>query len=146
MDKSGTSLFAPFEQVIDHFIYKPATNWQRFFNPQVTFNYNPEDQDVEQHVLNRVGSYGRQLSILIDMIELMQTRLLDDSTLTPTQQLTLKEFSRLQEDSRKAVADFKGEREPQTGDKLLAEISALKVRDPQEFSAFKTAAAELLNE
>lgn len=146
MDKPSTSLLAPFEQVIDHFIYKPATNWQRFFNPQVTFNYNPEDQDVEQHVLNRVGSYGRQLSILIDMIEMMQKRLLDDSTLSPEQTLIIKEFARLQEDSRKAVADFKGEREPQTGSKLLAEINALKLRDPQEFMAFKSAAAQLLAE
>jgi len=146
MEKSGLTLFSPFEQAIDHFVYKPVTNWQRFFNPQFTFNYNPEDQDVEQHVLNRVGSYGRQLSILIDMIELMQSRLLDEAQLNSSQKLVAREFARLLEDSRMAVADFNGDRKPQTGDKLLAELSALKQRDPKEFDAMKKALNDIINE
>lgn len=144
MEKSGISLFSPFEQAIDHFVYKPVTNWQRFFNPQFTFNYNPEDQDVEQHVLNRVGSYGRQLGILIDMIDLLRSRI-DESALTLSQKVAVEEFTRLATESRLAVADFNDERKPTTR-RLLDELNALKKRSPAEFAQMRQELDDLMKQ
>lgn len=137
------SLFSPFEQAIDHFIYKPVTNWQHFFNPQFTFNYNPEDQDIEQHVLDRVGSYGSQLSTLIDMIALIRTRLLDESQLSDEQRRVVREFEKLDAKSKLAVADFRGKRKSNSAQTILDDIKDLQENDTAEFDNLKKALAEL---
>jgi len=65
------SWLSPFSQTFDKFVNNPVTNWGRFFNPQMIFNYNPEDAPIEAHVLSKVGSYGSQISTLLDMVAVL---------------------------------------------------------------------------
>lgn len=64
-----------FEDFFSRFVYFPTTNWQRTFSPQINFGCNLEDLDTEQHVLDKVGSYGYQLSRIIDVLNALVARL-----------------------------------------------------------------------
>ncbi len=126
MADSPWSILSPWSQTIGRFINEPVTNWQRFFNPQVVFNYNPQDEPVEAHVLSRVGSYGSQLGKLIDVIDILQ-RSLDRSILTAPQREALTAFDRLRDSAEQAVDDFRGRI---GADDIVAAAAALRKRDP----------------
>lgn len=135
------SFFSPFRQTVDHFWNMPVTNWNRFFNPQFTLNYN--DVGVENHVLSQVGSYGSQLSTLIDMIEVLRKDLPEN--LTAQQKYAVKEFDRLREDSRRAVAEYRGGAGAMQGDQILAMLEKLKSDDKDEFDAIKKKIAQMID-
>jgi hypothetical protein len=143
MNKPMTSLFSPFQQVFDNFWNMPVTSWQRFFNPQFVFNYNPDDEGVEYHVLQRVGSYGSQLSTLIEMMCLLRRTALDEAKLDPAQKLVVAEFDRLHAESKRAVAEYRGENQSVDVDQALALLQALKQKDPTAYAALKTKLAAL---
>jgi hypothetical protein len=52
--------------------YRPVTRWFEHF---ITINWNAGDADIERHVLGEVGSYGRQLSHVLDAVDLLVGRL-----------------------------------------------------------------------
>lgn len=133
MDKPMTSLFSPFQQVFDHFWNIPITSWQRFFNPQMVFNYNPQDEGVEYHVLQRVGSYGHQLSIILSMLELLRRSLPEQQSLDESQRATLDAFEQLRADSQRAVAEYRGEYPPDAT-QLLAGLRDLRERNPAAYA------------
>lgn len=139
MDKPVTSLFSPFQQVFDHFWNIPVTNWQRFFNPQMVFNYNPQDEGVEYHVLQRVGSYGHQLSTVISMLQLLRQLLPDEARLNAAQRETLERFERLRLDSQRAVEEFRGE--PGAA-QVVGFLRNLKQQDPQAYAALQERVSE----
>jgi|GEM_PF-1158354 len=134
MNTPMASLFSPFQQVFDHFWNIPITNWQRFFNPQMVFNYNPQDEGVEYHVLQRVGSYGHQLSTILSMLELLRATLPADDELNADQRATLERFERLRTESQRAVAQYRGA--PGTR-QVVDYLKALRARDPQAYAALQ---------
>lgn len=127
MPDSPWSLFSPFSQTFGKFVNEPITSWQRFFNPQLVFNYNPQDEPVEAHVLSRVGSYGSQISTLIDMIDLLQRRLLPAEGLEGADLETLKAFDALRDTANQAVDEFRGR---VSADDIVTAAKALRKRDP----------------
>lgn len=135
------SFLSPFQQTIDHFYNMPVTNWARFFNPQFTLNYN--DVGVENHVLSQVGSYGSQLSTLIDMIALLRKDLPDN--LSAQQKVAVKEFDRLSEDSKRAVAEYRGGGSTVQGDQILGMLEKLKSDDKEGFDSIKKKIAQLID-
>ena len=60
--------FSPFTNFLRNWDYKPVTSWFEHF---ITINWNSNDADVEQHVLGEVGSYGLQLSRILDAVDLL---------------------------------------------------------------------------
>ena len=52
-------------------LYSPMTNWQHFFSPTVNFGCNMGDFATEQAVLNEVGSYGKQINRLNDVVSVL---------------------------------------------------------------------------
>ena len=126
MPESPFSLFSPFSQVIKSFVNEPVTNWQHFFNPQVNFNYNPQDAPVEAHVLSRVGSYGSQLSTLIDAINVLQMHL-PRAGLAPAEINALDAFVDLRNKAAQAVEEFNGN---VTVDSIVSAAESLQQRDP----------------
>lgn len=126
-----TDWFSPFSQTIGKFLYDPVTNWQHFFNPQVIFNYNPQDQPVEAHVLAKVGSYGSQISTLIDVVDILQRELIQRlpprADLTKADLKALKEFDRLRDVAKQAVDEFRGRI---TADDIVKAAKDLKEREP----------------
>jgi hypothetical protein len=138
-DVAPLSLFSPFQQVFENFWNVPVTSWSRLFNPQVVFNYNPDDEDVEKHVLGRVGSYGSQLSTLIDAIDVLQRRL-DRGALTEAEGVRLREFDRLRDAADAAVDEFRGVSD---ADGLIHRLEALRVRDPAAFASVTEALSKM---
>jgi len=133
MADSPWSMFSPFSQTFGRFLYDPVTNWQRFFNPQVVFNYNPQDQGVEAHVLERVGSYGSQLSTLIGAIQALKDRI-DTGGWDDAGAKSMAEFAALRTTAGKAVEEYRG----QIGaDEIVKAAQALKARDPDAARALR---------
>jgi hypothetical protein len=54
------------------FTYFPVTDWRRFFSPVIVFgNANIADSEIEQEVVDRVGSYGYQLNRILDALAVL---------------------------------------------------------------------------
>jgi hypothetical protein len=119
-------MFSAFTQTIDRIFYQPTTNWQHFFNPQMVFNLNPQDEAVEGHVLSRVGSYGSQIDKLIDAIDVLKSQI-DDKKLDEAAQAKLKAFDALRDAAASAVSEFRAKL---SASDLLAGAQALRQRDP----------------
>ena len=73
-----STLFASLRQVA----FQPWTSMenmlQGWFQTNVNVNVfgrNVEDKNVEEHVLNNVGSYGKQLNIILDALMVLIKRL-----------------------------------------------------------------------
>ena len=97
----------PFQQAFEHFLVNPVTSWDRFFNPQIYLSYNSGDVDVENHVLRRVGSYGRQLGRILDVLDVLVARLPLDR-LTSAERLAVDRFQELSRTVDAAVAAYRG--------------------------------------
>lgn len=131
---------APFTQAAEWFRYSPATNWQHAFSPSFNFNYNPEDEPIEAHVLSKVGSYGSQLSTLIDVIDIL-TAGLDRTGLSKEQVKALAEFDKLRERSGEAVDEARGLKTPQS---IADAVGALAKRHPDRLPELREKLAEVL--
>ncbi len=100
----------PFQEAFEHFLINPQTNWERFFNPQFFINYNAPDVAVENRVLSQVGSYGKQLGRVLDVLAVLVARLPSDD-LTPQERRVLDEFLDLSRRVKTAIADYRGRRD-----------------------------------
>ena len=128
----------PFEKAFEQFWISPTTNWQRFFNPQVYLSYNYGDADIENHVLERVGSYGRQLGRIIDALGLLIARL-PEAELTPQERLIADRFRELSRGVDAAVEEFRGPRKPGITrdeiDHVVERVRDLAASDPEAHRA-----------
>ena len=116
------------------FLINPQTNWKRFFNPQLFISYNSADAPIENHVLSRVGSYGKQLGTLLDAVEVLTARLPADE-LTPAERAAINALTDLRADVERAKADFRGwpvraELSRADVDRLLDQLTDLERTDP----------------
>jgi len=104
-------LVNPFGNLLRTWDYRPVTSWFDNF----TINLNSHDAELEEHVLGNVGSYGLQLSRILDAVNLLVTEL-DLDRLTPEQQRVVVRLEDLAEDVRRSVAEYRGpEIEPARG-------------------------------
>ncbi len=94
----------PFENLMRNF--SPMTSWKKFFNPQFYFTYNTGDEDIENHVLEEVGSYGKQLGRIIDVLDVFVDGV-PIGTLTPEQLEAIVEFRKLSRKVKASVVAFK---------------------------------------
>jgi hypothetical protein len=58
-----------------NFLINPVTDWHRFINPQFNVTINQGDAAVENHVLTRAGSYGKQLGRVQEVLDILLDRL-----------------------------------------------------------------------
>ncbi len=109
---------SPFEDIIQGAL-KPLNPeyWQRFCNLSInniiggnTFGNNTEDYETEQRVLQEVGSYGKQLGIIIKVLTMWINHDLP-SELTPEERLAVSEFITLSYGVQKAVEAVEGPKE-----------------------------------
>jgi CHAD domain-containing protein len=128
------SMFSPFSQTIGKFLYDPVTNWQGAFSPSIVFNANPTDGPIEAHILAEVGSYGKQLGVLIHAMDVLQTRLAR-AELDPLETKAMQAFDTLRDDATEAAKTF---RAGVTADQIvdLAKTFA-ENRDPDERKALR---------
>jgi hypothetical protein len=116
------------------FVINPRTSWARFFNPQLFISVNSGDAPLENHVLSRVGSYGKQLGVLLDAAQVLAARLPSEE-LTPSERGAIDALTRLRDDVEDAKAEFRGEPAPaelsrRDVDRLLDRLDDLRRTDP----------------
>lgn len=116
------------------FLINPQTSWSRWFNPQLFISLNSTDAPIENHVLSRVGSYGKQLGVLLDVADVLVARLPSDG-LTPAERRAVTALADLRDDVEEAKSEFRGEpveADVTRGevDRLLANLDDLRRRDP----------------
>jgi hypothetical protein len=121
-----------------NFVYFPTTNWQRAFSPQINFGCNLQDQNTEQHVLNEVGSYGYQLSRIIDVLNALVARV-PAGELTPQERQDIAGFYDMVRRVDAAVEEKQGpaNRGVTAGDiaNLTSGLQALAHTDPAQYRA-----------
>jgi hypothetical protein len=120
------------------FIINPQTSWKRFVNPQFFFTYNLGDAAIENHVLSRAGSYGKQLGKILDVVDVLVRHLPADA-LTAGERRTVDEFIELRDDVERAKGEF---REDEGGvgsgvnvDRFLSSLDRLRNTDPRAYAA-----------
>ena len=133
MSTSTPPAAAWLQKMFEDFVYFPTTNWQRTFSPQINFGCNLQDQDTEQHVLNEVGSYGYQLSRIIDVLHALVARV-PSGELTPQEQQDIAGFCDMAQQVDAAVEEKQGpaHRGVTAGDiaNLTSGLQALAHTDP----------------
>lgn len=132
------------------FLVNPQTSWARFFNPQLFISVNSGDAPIENHVLGRAGSYGKQLGILLDVVEVLVARLPAEE-LTPTERRAVDAFTELRDDVESAKAGFRGEPAPGRArisradvERLLDQLADLARTDPRAHRAMVDRLREIL--
>jgi hypothetical protein len=140
--KNPQEMWFPFQDAFKYFDtlknYSPATNWQRFFNPQFFITYNSEDAEVENHVLTKVGSYGSQLGKIISVLDVLVAH-----AQLPESEFTLKplrEFRQLSDQVKEAVATIQGPQQKGVTqadvDQLIENLQSLANSNPQDYRRF----------
>ena len=136
-DVSAQDYFFPFQDFFKNFNIEPRTNWERFINPQFYITYNSGDLEIENQVLKRVGSYGKQLGRIIDALNVVIAHLPPDAlapeALTSRERLALDKFRELRTGVEAALTEVRWpEPEDVTVDveRLIAELRALERTDP----------------
>jgi hypothetical protein len=148
MSKQAHSMFGmPFENffpALEDFIYYPTTVWEgmfkNFFSPTINFGKNVEDIPVEKHVLEKVGSYGKQLNCVFDTMSILVSRI-EKRDLTPDEQYAIFRFKDLAARADAAASNFKGQ-QPQKRlsarmadvDDWLAALLKLKLDNEQAYA------------
>jgi len=138
----------PFQDAFQHFVINPVTNWSRFINPQFFISYNSSDVEVENHVLEQVGSYGKQLGTMQDALTVLIGRLPMEE-LTPRERRIVEDFQDMTRRVKAAVADYRpGQDEGITAadvDRLLDGLESLARTDPEAHRRILTRLTERTN-
>lgn len=138
--QSTKPLTMPFAEFLKTWWYAPLTIWREtfesFYHPQLFLGCNIQDMDDEYHVLNEVGSYGKQLSRIQKVLDVLVTHLNKDE-LTEEERLALEEYRAYTERVAAALAESRGPRasELTTGyvDRLEKALQSRRVTDRQEY-------------
>ena len=120
------------------FLISPQTSWKRFFNPQFFFTYNLGDAAIENHVLRRAGSYGKQLGKILDVLDVL-VRHLPAEALTASERRTVEELVELRDEVERAKREFREEEGGASSgvdiDRFLANLDRLRHTDPDAYAA-----------
>ena len=114
----------PLEDFLKTWLYLPITTWQEtfedFFHPQVFFGCNIEDMDDEYQVLNEVGSYGKQISQILKVLDIFLAH--PPANLSQEERIALEQFRAYQ---ARVAAALKKSRGPQAADLTLGYVDRL---------------------
>ncbi|TMK48891.1 MAG: hypothetical protein E6G66_09590 [Actinobacteria bacterium] len=132
---------SPLEEAFRRFTVAPWTNWANafspVFNPQLIISENRDDAAVENHVLSQVGSYGKQLGVIIDALGVLIARTLDRSQLTPGEHRIVDDLQELARQVEQAVADYRGTPRKGIGradiDSVIEGLQSLQHSDPAAY-------------
>jgi hypothetical protein len=90
------------------FTYFPTTNWQHAFSPTINFGCNVQDVPVEEHVVDKVGSYGYQLNRILNALQVV----IEDGKFhgkTAHDKDAVSKLLELAHDADQAAREFQGE-------------------------------------
>jgi hypothetical protein len=125
---------APFADLFRNFSIRPETNWARAFNPQFMFVLNRDDAEVETEVLRQVGSYGKQLSTIIDAIDVLVRRQRGEAPADGDER-SLSQFDALRSRAREVVDLYEPNRIRHQATELASHLERLRDSDHDQFNA-----------
>jgi hypothetical protein len=94
----------PFTNFLRTWNFVPRTQWLDHF---ITINNNGNDAPVEQHVLTEVGSYGKQLSEILDALEVLIAHVDKMKPFESDELGAIDVLKKLHIDTKQAVARFR---------------------------------------
>jgi hypothetical protein len=122
-----------------NFVINPVTDWQRFINPQFNVTINQGDAAVENHVLSRAGSYGRQLGRMQEVLDILVERL-PPPPLSATEARSIDKYRETRKQVVAAVKEAKEDDGDGTGladfERWLDALAALRDSDPARFEDY----------
>jgi hypothetical protein len=96
----------PFAEFLRYWDFRPSTSWFQHF---ITINNNAGDVGPEEAVLGEVGSYGYQLSRIIDAVQVIVDQLEKSQglgDLSPDQEQSLAKLRQLAQDVDSSVNGY----------------------------------------
>ena len=126
----------PFDWFNYVFTYLPTTNWQHAFSPTVNFGCNVEDAQIEQHVVDSVGSYGFQLNRVLDALSVIIDKPTPKGRSAEDSQ-KIEAFKELARAADAAAKEYEGEATETRVEKLIEDMNALKQTDPVRYQKLK---------
>jgi hypothetical protein len=131
---SPFDLFNPFK----NFQISPVTDWQRFIHPQFNVTINQGDAAIENHVLARAGSYGRQIGRMQEVLDLLIARMPPPLPST-VEQRSLEKYRSMRDKVVASVNEAK-ENDGETGTPDLSawldQLAALRDRGDERYAVF----------
>lgn len=132
---SGFDLFPWFK----NFLINPVTDWQRFINPQFNVTFNQGDAAIENHVLARAGSYGKQLGRVQEVLDVLLERL-PPPPLSATEQRSINKYRQTRDEVVAAVNEAKSDDGSGTStadlERWLDALAELRDADPAQFQRY----------
>jgi hypothetical protein len=132
--------FSDYLTGLKEFIYQPLMIWKDMFQTNLNFGCNIQDKEVEEHVLDNVGSYGKQLNTIFDSLSVLVSHFDDRKALPPDEQYALFRFEDMARRADEASSDFQGKsRIERIGvrmtdlDDLIAAMLKLKNSNPAAY-------------
>lgn len=96
-----------FSQRLRDLTVSPETDWSHLFSPTINFGCNIDDLAVEEKVLNSVGSYGKQINAINDVLTVLLRRLRRDN-LTADERTAVNEFEAMAAKADECAAKANG--------------------------------------
>ena len=122
-----------------NFLINPVTDWQRFINPQFNVTINQGDAAIENHVLARAGSYGKQLGRMQEVLDILVERL-PPPPLSATEARSIDKYRETRKQIVGAVKEAKQDNGDRTGtaefERWLDALAALRDADPDRFEDY----------
>ena len=132
---SGFDLFPWFK----NFLINPVTDWQRFINPQFNVTFNQGDAAIENHVLARAGSYGKQLGRIQEVLDVLLERL-PAPPLSTAERRSVDKYRQTRDDVVAAVNEAKRDDGNGTSaadlERWLDALAELRDADPARFQRY----------
>ena len=119
-----------------YFNIAPATDWERFINPQFNVTINQADASTENHVLARAGSYGKQIGRMQEVLDILIARMAAD-TLTAVQSRSIDKYRQTRAEVVSAVEAAKSGKDGAATradvEDWLDRLARLRDRDPDQY-------------
>jgi len=137
---SQSNIFAPLVNLLK--VFNPITYWEHILSPTFNFGCNIQDMETEHHVVDKVGSYGKQVNCVLDVLTvLVADDRLDPQKLTPQELNFVNQFKDLAREADRVAAAFQ-DKPPHhlTGfelDHVLEDLCSLKRANPSLYQEFK---------
>jgi hypothetical protein len=129
-----------------NFNISPVTDWQRFINPQFNVTVNQGDVAIENHVLARAGSYGRQIGRMQEVLDVLIARM-PPPALSDVEARSIEKYHELRGDVVAAVEEAKpGQGGDRDLGRWLDELAALRQDDPDQFARLAARIRTFLDE
>lgn len=114
-----------------NFNITPVTDWEHFINPQFNVTINEADAALENHVLSRAGSYGKQIGRMQEVLDIVLERAQFEGLSAAEQQL----IDKYKKTRARVVAAVK-ERKMHDVTDWLGELAELRASDRERFDEY----------